>query len=60
MRYEERCSKCNDILLDEFELDLGVCENCADKLYTKYQQRQEWDHYHPSDPFTTEEKEETS
>jgi hypothetical protein len=44
------CSRCQTWLFNEIELDTGVCENCADKLYERYKQRQEWEYYHPSDP----------
>ncbi len=43
----EHCRKCGIALLDEIELDTGVCEHCAEAMYERDQERREWDYYHP-------------
>lgn len=47
---EDRCVVCQVPLIDEIEMDTGVCCDCADRMYEREQRRREWDHYHPDDP----------
>lgn len=45
-----RCSRCNDWLFDDIEIDTGICASCGTTLYEREQRRREWDYYHPDDP----------
>ncbi len=46
---------CGAYLFSEDEIELGVCERCADRMYERYQKRREWEHFHPGEPCPKEE-----
>ena len=56
-RYEPRCKKCKSHLFGEIEVDVGICDDCADTMYERSQRRAEWDHFHPGEPCPKEELE---
>jgi hypothetical protein len=43
------CQRCGDALLDEVELDMGICGYCVDAVIERDRERREWDYYHNED-----------
>ena len=52
-----RCYECKLPLLDEIEVESGLCERCADKAIERNRRRDEWDEFHPGEPCPKEELE---
>lgn len=47
----KKCPNCKTgLLIDDIEIETGICGSCADREYEREQERREFEYYHPHDP----------